>query len=123
MRGFTASLMLIDEASRAPDGLYDAIRPALAVGDGYLWLMSTPNGKRGFYWKEWTDGGDDWERIQVAAPDCPRISKRFLAEERAKTGNTSFSQEYLCQFVEREGAMFPQELIDAAMEDFEPLDL
>jgi len=123
-RGFSkVSLMLIDEASRVEEKLYRAMRPTLAVGNGDLWMMSTPNGQRGFFYEEWAHGGDEWERIQVAAPDCPRISQRFLAEERAKTGNTSFSQEYLCQFVEREGAMFPQELIDAAMEDFEPLEL
>jgi hypothetical protein len=117
------SLMLIDEASRVRDALYRAMRPALAVGDGDLWLMSTPNGKRGFFWEEWANGGAAWERIQVAAPDCPRITKRFLEEERAKEGDKFFRQEYMCEFVEREGAVFSQESIDAAMQDFEPLDL
>ena len=57
------SLMLIDEAARAPDELYRAMRPSLAVGDGDLWLMSTPNGRRGFFWEEWEMGGPEWERI------------------------------------------------------------
>src|SRR5439155_6384357 len=53
VRGFSAvSLMLIDEASRVSDDLYKAVRPMLAVGDGDLWLMSTPNGKRGFFYEE-----------------------------------------------------------------------
>src|SRR5260221_12022982 len=100
-RGFSkVSLMLIDEASRVEDKLYRAMRPALAVGNGDLWLMSTPNGKRGFFYEEWTDGGVAWERIRVAAPDCPRIDPRFLAEERAKEGDKWYRQEYLCEFVE-----------------------
>src|SRR5260370_31074055 len=60
-RGFSkVSLMLIDEAARVGDELYRAMRPALAVGNGDLWLMSTPNGKRGFYWAEWSQGGEQW---------------------------------------------------------------
>jgi hypothetical protein len=124
VRGFSkVSLLLIDEASRVDDALYRAMRPTLAVGDGDLWLMSTPNGKRGFFYDEWAHGGDTWERIRVAAPDCPRIHAGFLEEERAREGDKWFRQEYLCEFVEREGAVFSQESIDAALQDFETLDL
>lgn len=53
VRGFSAvSLMLVDEASRVTDELYKAVRPFLAVGGGDLWLMSTPCGKRGFFYDE-----------------------------------------------------------------------
>jgi hypothetical protein len=47
------------------DGLVDCVR-------GDLWLMSTPNGKRGFFWDEWDHGGEEWERISVPATECPR---------------------------------------------------
>src|SRR5579864_7734452 len=44
VRCFSAvSLMLIDEAARVKDEFYRAVRPMLAVGDGDLWLMSTPD--------------------------------------------------------------------------------
>ena len=53
VRGFSAvSLMLIDEASRVDDAMYKALRPMLAVGGGDLWLMSTPCGKRGFFYDD-----------------------------------------------------------------------
>lgn len=59
VRGFSkVSLLLIDEASRVPDAMYDALRPMLATGNGDLWLMSTPFGQRGFFWEEWERGGD-----------------------------------------------------------------
>ncbi len=52
VRGFSAvSLLLIDEAARVQDAMYKALRPMLAVGDGDLWLMSTPYGKRGFFYE------------------------------------------------------------------------
>jgi hypothetical protein len=121
VRGFSAvSLLLIDEAARVEDDLYRAMRPVLAVCNGDLWLMSTPNGKRGFFWEEWDHGTEQWERISVGAPDCPRISAPFLAEELAK-GDNWYRQEYLCEFVDMDGAVFPQELIDGAFDDFEGL--
>ena len=49
-RGYSASLLLIDEAARVDDRLYRAMRPSLAVANGDLWLISTPYGKRGFFW-------------------------------------------------------------------------
>ena len=87
VRGFSAvSLLLVDEASRVSDELYKALRPMLAVSQGALWLMSTPFGKRGFFYDAWTQGAGDWERIQVTAAECPRIPADFLREERKAMG-------------------------------------
>jgi len=123
VRGFSAvSLMLIDEAARVPDELYVAVRPMLAVGNGDLWLMSTPWGKRGFFWEEWANGGPVWERVSVPATECPRIPASFLEEERASMSARSFRQEYLCEFGEAEDALFSRELIERAFTDeVEPL--
>ena len=74
-----------------------------------------------------------WVRFSVAArggcsrrartgPDCSRLEKRFLKVERAKS-ERHFRQEHLCEFVEREGAAFSQESIDAAFQDFEPMQI
>ncbi len=98
------------------DATYAAMRPTLAASDGDLWLMSTPNGKRGFYWREWAHGGDSWERISVTAENCERVKKRFVEEERWRA-DPSFRREYLCEFMEREGAAFSQESIDAAFQE------
>src|SRR5436309_441865 len=82
-RGFSnVALLLFDEASRVPDDLFRAMRPTLAVSAGDLWLMSTPCGKRGFFWNEWAHGGDVWERISVPATECPRIRPEILEQER-----------------------------------------
>ena len=97
------------------DRLYRAMRPSLAVTDGDLWLMSTPYGKRGFFWEE-------WERISVPATECSRISPELLAEEQAK-GDETYRREYMCEFGEMEGAVFSRESIDAMLQDFEPLNL
>ena len=123
VRGFSnVSLLLFDEASRVTDETYRTMRPTLAASDGDLWLMSTPNGKRGFLYEEWAHGGPEWQRILATGPDCSRLEKRFLEEERAKS-ERYFRQEYLCEFVEREGAAFSQESIDAAFQDFDAIEI
>jgi hypothetical protein len=109
-------LLVVDEASRVPDDLYRAVRPMLAVSNGRLICMSTPFGKRGFFWEEWT-GTRSWERVSITALDCPRISAAFLEEEREAIGERWFRQEYLCSFEDMIGAVFRQEDIDAAFND------
>ncbi len=116
IRGFSgASLIVEDEASRVSDDLYRAVRPMLAVSGGRLILMSTPFGKRGHFHEEWTNGGDGWERVTVTAPQCPRISPAFLAEERASLGDWWYRQEYMCEFVETAGQVFSYDLVMSAI--------
>ncbi|MCC6231354.1 MAG: hypothetical protein IT580_01850 [Verrucomicrobiales bacterium] len=123
VRGFSAvSLLIVDEAARVDDELYQTVRPMLAVSDGALWLMSTPNGKQGFFWETWEKGGEDWERVRVTAEECPRIPQSFLEEERRTMGEAMYAQEYGCEFRNAERGVFDPEVVAAAFTDeVEPL--
>ena len=58
IRGYSnVRLLVIDEAARVPDDLYYSVRPMLAVARGRTVLLSTPYGKRGFFYETWTHGG------------------------------------------------------------------
>ena len=84
--------------------------------------MSTPCGKRGFFYEAWISRAEDWERISVPATQCARIPKAFLEEERAVMGDWWFRQEYLCEFVDTDEGLFSRELVEAALvDDVEPL--
>ena len=116
IRGFSnISLMLIDEAAQTPDVLYKTMRPMLATSGGDLWLMSTPVGRRGFFYEEWMSPAKDWHRISVKATECPRIPKEFLEEERRKLGPQWFRQEYLCEFRDETVSLFPR-VVDRAID-------
>jgi hypothetical protein len=94
----------------------------LAVSGGRLILMSTPFGKRGFYFKEWSEGGPGWERIEIKATQCPRITPDFLAEEKASLGDFFFRQEYLCEFMDSITSVFDYETVMSALSaDIQPL--
>lgn len=115
------ALLVLDEAARVPDDLYAAVRPMLAVSGGRLVLLSTPFGKRGFFWREWSEG-DGWVQVKVTAEQCPRISRTFLEQERASIGDWWYSQEYECVFRDPVDSAFSTEHIAAALDDtIEPL--
>ncbi|MBM3734461.1 MAG: hypothetical protein FJW39_01635 [Acidobacteria bacterium] len=116
IRGFSApSLVVVDEAALVPDAVYSAVRPMLAASaTGRMILLSTPRGRRGFFYDEWT-GGQPWLRISVPATDCQRISKQFLDEERNSLGDWSFRQEYLCEFMDTRSQLFSPELLSRAL--------
>jgi hypothetical protein len=124
IRGFSgASLLLVDEAARVDDELYFAIRPMLAVSGGSLIMLSTPHGKRGIFYEEWTSGtGHGWERYEVPAVECPRIPEEFLEEERDTLPSWVFRQEYECSFEETEDQVFTTEMVERAVRsDVTPL--
>ncbi len=117
IRGYSGvTLLVIDEASRVSDAIYRAVRPMLAVSNGRLIALSTPFGKRGWFFDSW-ESSEPWERIRITAPQCPRISPQFLAEERRVLGERYFSQEYLCTFEDTIDAVFSFSDIHRAVSD------
>jgi hypothetical protein len=101
------SLLILDEAARVPDDIYRAVRPMLAVSSGRMICLSTPRGKRGFFFEAWLKGGADWQRIEIPASRVPRIKPEFLEEERRGMGESWFRQEYCCAFEALEGLVYP----------------
>ena len=104
-----------------PDALYSSMRPMLAVSGGRLLCLSTPFGKRGFFYEAW-EGTEAWERVRVTADQCPRITAQFLAEEERAMGPRWFRQEYHCSFEDAVDAVFTDTDIQAALaNEIEPL--
>jgi hypothetical protein len=126
VRGFAnPKLIIIDEASRCTDSLYLAIRPMLATSENsQLVVLSTPNGRQGFFFDIFESDDDNWKRIKIDAYDCPRISKEFLDDELATLGQYFFNQEYRCAFVEGENAVFRYEdILRCFKNDVQSIDL
>jgi hypothetical protein len=115
IRGFSAvDLLIVDEAARVDDALYRSIRPMLAVSGGRLLALSTPWGRRGWFYNAWES--DSWTKVKVTAAQCDRISAEFLAEERRELGERWYRQEYFCEFTARAGQLFDDDVIMQAGE-------
>jgi hypothetical protein len=125
IRGYSSpKLIIVDEAAYVDHAMFIALRPMRAATPGgcQLILLSTPNGRQsGQYFFETWFHGQGWERYEVRAAECPRISSEFLANERRELGELLFSQEYELQFVDAASAVFSSQLISTCfVEDFEP---
>ena len=117
VRGYAGvDLVVIDEAARVEDDLLQAVRPMLATSKGRLIALSTPAGKRGWFFEAWIGDGP-WHRVRVPASECPRITAEFLAEELRELGASRFSEEYQLEFIDPDSAAFPSEIIAAAFTD------
>ena len=86
----------------------------VAVSDGDIAAMSTPWGKRGWWYEAW-ERGERWERFEVPAEDCPRISAAFLEEERTSLPGLFFESEYRCRFTDTLDSVFRTEDVDRAI--------
>lgn len=118
IRGFSGpTLVIVDEAAQVDDVTYaEALRPMLAVSQGRIVLLSTPHGRRGFFWHAW-ELEEGWHRERIVAEDCPRISPEYLAEEKLLHPNWLFEQEYHGFFAEGTSSVFKVEDIEAAFRD------
>lgn len=147
IRGFSGpDVIVLDEASRIPDELYRAVRPMMAMANTKLIAMSTPFGKRGWWYDEWK-GSPRWEKYHVKAPVeivglnelRPAVDEAEWSLRRAEEGVVAyysprhydfdfmldefesmpdwwFRQEYLGEFMEAEDAVFRVSDIDAAFD-------
>lgn len=122
IRGLSApNLVIADEAARIDDELYAALRPMVVVsksrGMGQFIAISTPYGKRGWFYRAWAEEHDGWLKIRVTALDVPRISPHVLEQERMKLGDDLFRQEYMCDFLDDTGgSLFRVEWFQGALD-------
>ena len=116
--GFSGVTMILeDEAAQVKDEFYYAILPMLIINNGVFIAMTTPYGRRGHFFTEWENGGDDWKRVEIPATKCPRISPADLERQRRSLGSMFFRQEFCCEFVETVDQVFGYDMVQGAFDD------
>jgi hypothetical protein len=113
-RGYSVDLLLVDEAAAVPDQDYHGILPALIATRGEQVLLSTPRGKRGFFWELW-HSDDDWMRMIIRSDEVDRIREEDLEVFRNTMPEQFFRQEFYCEWLETEGSLFSYDDIEAAL--------
>lgn len=104
-----ASLLVLDEAARIPDEIFAGVIPSISMAHGRIVAMSTPFGKRGWFWNEWEQSTEDsesrWTPAYVPWQKCPRITPRMVEDYRSMTdalaGELGVAQEYECRFLDQ----------------------
>jgi hypothetical protein len=95
------TMLVIDEASIVADEVYARMTPTTVTCNGRIILLSTPYGKRGFFYKESTGKGREWGKVfTVPWTECPRITLDIVNEDRKSHGEQWVRQEYGCVFLD-----------------------
>jgi hypothetical protein len=128
-RGYTASWTFRDEGAFIPDSIHsDVIDPITSATGGKTACTSTPNGKQGWFFKNF-DPDDErkeksfvrlWCPYDVIRQDdperCERLDKK--KQEAIRMGEErSFLQEYEADFTASETGFFNEEDITKSVDD------
>ena len=134
VRGFTGDVLIVDEASRMPEMMWKAAKPALLTTAGQIWMCSTPFGKQGYFYECWLNKSGRWKVFHVNSVDVmtnreitedwteelKQKQLRFLEQEKEDMTRLEFGQEYLGEFSDDLQQWFPDELIMACMTENRP---
>jgi hypothetical protein len=132
-RGYSVDLLVVDEAAAVEDTDYHGILPALIATQGHQVLLSTPRGKRGFFYELWhsessahgerlkdeelhtNERNSDWQRIMVRSNEVGRIRPEDLEVFRQTMPEQFWEQEFECAWLDTEGSLFSYDDIEAAL--------
>lgn len=125
-RGYTAArLLIIDEASRVADEIFEAVLPMVS-SEGAVWALSTPEGQRGWFFKLHNDAATSalWERHKVTCYDSAQYTPRAIAELKATVGSYRFASDFECVFGDVSSQVFSTSMLRSALDSsIPPLEL
>lgn len=116
-RGYTANMVIVDEAAFIENGDYifnQVIEPMTQYTKGQIFLLSTPNGKIGFFWKCFNS--EAWSTYQFGWEVCPNNTKEEMVEKRKMMTSMEFSAEYEAKFLTSQSAYFNYKDIERAVD-------
>lgn len=108
LRGDGLDGVILDEAAFMDEEVWkEALRPALSDKQGWSLFLTTPNGLN--WVKDQYDLAeidDDFAAWQLPSSQNPLMTEPELRSALLDIGERAYSQEYLAQFVDTEGAEF-----------------
>lgn len=121
VRGLTADILVGDEAAYVAQAIWHAVTPVLLTTGGSMWLLSTPNAQEGYFYEAYTNRDMGFQTFHVNSEEVaesrpePQRSHMlsYLSQEKARMTELEYAQQYLAQFLEEQGQLFPDELITA----------
>jgi tRNA(Met) C34 N-acetyltransferase TmcA len=110
VRGWTAALLILDEAAFIEPDTFTAARALVATG-GRLVVQSTPADELGDFYEITRAADPDWAYYMIRSDEVPTITAAFLDAERRAMSPDAFSQEYECTFGKAGASLFTADRI------------
>lgn len=106
-RGYTANMVIVDEAAFIENGDYifeQVIEPMTMETDGSIMLLSTPNGRRGFFYESFKN--KHWNSYQFDYRANPNNTELKMEIKRSSMTRLAFMSEYEAKFITSKSAYF-----------------
>lgn len=110
VRGWTARLLIIDEAAFVLPETFTAAQPIIATG-GRIVIQSTPAGESGDFHAIVTGDDPAWARYTVPSTSVSTITPEWLEGQRRTMAPDAFAQEFECVFGKAGATLFTPERI------------
>ena len=118
--GYTANIVIGDEAARWEQGDYvfkEVMEPTVTWTAGDIYLLSTPNGKTGFFW-ECFNLPEIWEIHHHDWHANPHLTEEYMADKRKLHTSLSWAVNYEAKFVVSQTSYFnPNNIASAVSSD------
>jgi len=122
LRGFSAHMIVCDEAAFMPEELItNIIFPMISSTQGHAIFLSTPWGRNHFFYRAFMNPNYSVHRVKSS--ENPLITAQFLDEMRLNMTKEAFSMEYEAEFVEAANSFFQQDLIRQCVINDPPIEL
>ena len=134
-RGYPAHLVIFDEFAHFTKEIdmdrrmLEAVSPSIAQVGGRLIMLSTPNGTKNEFYKQW-EASDEKNRITIHYSQCPTLKVReeplpygkqyWIEGTPAPFPEPSFRQEFENDFFVGSDEAIPLEALRASRTDLEP---
>lgn len=114
LRGYTANMVVLDEASWIPETVITQILfPMLSTTDGYAIFLSTPWDRNHFFYRAFCN--PKYSVHKVKSNECPLIKPEFLQEMQFNMTKDAYLMEYEAEFVDAFNSFFPKDLISSCV--------
>jgi hypothetical protein len=108
--GYTANIVIIDEAAMVDDDVIGYVWRTLSRTNGHLWMLSTPRGQTGMFAVMWHDEELPWFRVKATVEDAKYLDPSFVQEQK-KLFPATFRQDFYCEFMPAPGRLLSAERI------------
>jgi len=104
--------------------IYDALEPNIANTEGDFICISTPNGRRGFFYDLWCEENEYYKLTQPYTVSYGLLLSESYVNSKKNDLRIDFEQEFNCQFTTSQNAAFPSGLFaKETLEDYELINL
>lgn len=108
LRGAGPFGVVFDEMDTQKNDVWPTVEPILRANGGWAWFIGTPKGKQKLFqlYNLGQMGHPEWKSWLLKASTSGIIPAHQLAESRRTQPEAHYNQEWECEFLEGEGAVF-----------------